>query len=86
VSPVSTGDSLFDTLPTVPLYTEARIQELCVEAIAATTQGEIERVVEELRRALEEHTRLARISLGSQLVGMSVLGTVIQLPPNITPK
>jgi hypothetical protein len=44
----------------VPLHTEGRIQELCKEALAAKTPAELERVIPELRAALEEHTRLAK--------------------------
>ena len=47
----------------MPLHTEARIQELCKEALAAKTAAELERVLPELRAALEEHTRLAKESL-----------------------
>ena len=48
----------FDTLPIVPLHTEA---------LAATSDSEVERIIPELRSALREHTRLAKESLKAQV-------------------
>ena len=50
----------------MPRYTENRIQHLCKEAVEANTPEELERVIPELRAALEEHTRLAKQSLKLQ--------------------
>jgi hypothetical protein len=50
----------------VPRYTESRIQQLCKEAVEAKTPAELERVIPDLRAALEEHTRLAKESLKLQ--------------------
>jgi hypothetical protein len=50
----------------MPRSTEVRIQQLCQEALAAKTSAELERVIPELRAALEEHTRLAKESLSGQ--------------------
>jgi hypothetical protein len=50
----------------MPRSTEVRIQQLCQEALAAKTSAELERVIPELRAALEEHTRLAKESLSDQ--------------------
>jgi hypothetical protein len=43
-----------------------RIQQLCKEAVEAKTPAELDRVIPELRAALEEHTRLAKERLKSQ--------------------
>lgn len=50
----------------MPRYTELRIQQLCKEAVEAKTPAELERVIPELRAALEEQTRLAKESLKLQ--------------------
>jgi hypothetical protein len=47
----------------MPLHTEARIQGLCSEAIAAEDESDVERIVSELRGAITEHIRCARASL-----------------------
>jgi hypothetical protein len=57
----------------VPLYTEARIQELCKQILAAKSDEDIERVVPELRAALEEHIRLAKDSLRVQRINIAAL-------------
>jgi len=46
--------------------TETRIHVLCAEAIAAKDEADIERIVAELRKAINEHIELARNSLGAQ--------------------
>jgi hypothetical protein len=58
----------FDTLPTVPLHTEVRIQKLIAEALAATSDSEVERILPDLRSALQEHIRLAKESLEAQVI------------------
>ena len=50
----------------MPRYTESRIQQLCQEAVEAKTPQELDRVIPDLRAALEEHTRLAKASLKLQ--------------------
>jgi hypothetical protein len=60
----------------VPLYTESRIKNLCSEALGAKTQADIERVLEELRTALEEHILLAKESLEVQVGNFSLLNKV----------
>jgi hypothetical protein len=64
---------LFDTIQTVPAHTEARIHQLCTEALSAQTPADVDRIVPELRSALEEHIRLARNSLQAQASTLSVL-------------
>jgi len=64
---------LFDTIQTVPHFTEARIHHLCTEALTLTEQADIERVMTELRSAIEEHVRLARESLTAQAATLSML-------------
>jgi hypothetical protein len=46
----------------VPAHTDARIQRLCTEALAAKTQADVDRILPELRSALEEHVRLTQIA------------------------
>jgi hypothetical protein len=47
----------------MPLHTEARIHDLCAEAVAAEDESDVERIVSELREALTEHIRCAKDSL-----------------------
>jgi hypothetical protein len=51
----------------MPAYTEARVRRLCAEALAAQTQADVDRIVPELRSAIEEHIRLAKDSLEVQV-------------------
>ena len=60
----------FDALPGVPGHTEARIQKLITEALAATSDTDIEHILPELRDALQEHIRLAKESLEAQAVAL----------------
>jgi len=62
----------------MPAYTEERIRQLCAEAVAATSQSDVERIFPELRAALEEHVKLAKQSLQSQ---MSTINAVDPGPP-----
>jgi molybdopterin converting factor small subunit len=39
---------------------------LCKEAVSAQNQADVERIVSELRKALNEHIRYARVSLEVQ--------------------
>jgi len=57
----------------VPAYTEVRIQQLCTEVLAAKTQADVERIIPELRAALEEHIRLAKHSLQLQASTIALL-------------
>ena len=50
----------------MPAHTESRIRELVNEALAASTEADIDRVLPELRSALHEHIRLAKDSLEVQ--------------------
>ena len=59
----------------VPAHTEAKIQQLCSEAIAAKTEADVERIIPELRAALQEHVRLAKASLEGQATAIAVLVT-----------
>lgn len=67
----------------MPAYTEVRIQQLCTEVLAVKTQVEVDRIVPELRAALEEHIRLAKDSLGAQASTIAFLnGLVHKDSPN----
>ena len=68
---------MFDSILCVPHFTEARIQKLCSEAIAVQDHDDLERVVQELRSALEEHIRLAKNSLSNQASTVSFLDAKI---------
>jgi hypothetical protein len=46
--------------------TEARIQRLSAEALRATTQDDIDRILEELRSAFQEHVTQAKKKLQAQ--------------------
>lgn len=50
----------------MPAHTEARLRRLCSELLSSTTDAEIDRILPELRLALEEHVRLAKASLEAQ--------------------
>jgi len=50
----------------VPAHTEARLRRLCSELAACKTDAEIDRILPELRSALEQHIRLAKESLEAQ--------------------
>jgi len=50
----------------MPAYTEARIQHLCKKVIDARSPLQAEKILRELRAALEEHIRLANESLAAQ--------------------
>lgn len=60
----------------MPAHTEARIHQLCTEALFATTQADIDRILPELRSALEEHIKLAKNSLGAQVSAIKALDTL----------
>jgi hypothetical protein len=57
----------------MPAHTEARIHQLCREALTARTLEDTGRIVPDLRSALEEHIQLAKDSLGAQAHALSVL-------------
>jgi hypothetical protein len=52
----------------VPAHTEGRINKLVGEALAATSETDVERILPELRSALQEHIRLAKESLETQSI------------------
>jgi len=60
-------------LTSMPAYTEARIQQLCTEVLSVKTQAEVDRVIPELRAALEEHISLAKESLELQARTLAAL-------------
>ena len=57
----------------MPPETDLRLQRLCKEILAATTKEEVQRIVPELRAALEEHIRLAKDSLELQSKAIALL-------------
>ena len=59
-------------------HTEARIQQLCSEALAAKTLADVDRILPELRSALEEHIRLAKESLETQVAAITSLDAASQ--------
>jgi len=62
----------------VPPHTEARIQQLCSEALAAKTLADVDRILPELRSALAEHIRLAKESLETQVAAITSLDAASQ--------
>lgn len=67
---------LFDNLLCVPRFTESRINWLCEQAKSASTQEELEVVIEQLRTALQEHIHLAKESLAAQANAVNMLETI----------
>jgi hypothetical protein len=65
----------FDTIQAVPRFTEERIKRLCSEAITTKTQEDLDRVIKELRTALEEHIRLAKKSLECSAIALPTLNS-----------
>jgi hypothetical protein len=61
----------------VPAHTEVRIQQLCTEALAAKSEADVDRVIPELRAALEEHISLAKNSLEIQASTLAVLNGLV---------
>ena len=59
-------------------HTEARIQQLCTEALAAKTQADVDRILPELRSALEQHVKLAKDSLETQIATINSLDAASQ--------
>ena len=59
----------------MPAHTEAKIHQLCTEALAAQAEADVERIIPELRAALQEHVRLARASLEGQVSAIATLRT-----------
>jgi hypothetical protein len=60
------GQLSFGTIQTMSATTEARIQRLSAEALRATTQDDIDRILEELRSAFQEHVTQAKKKLQAQ--------------------
>jgi hypothetical protein len=56
----------FATVQFMSAATERRIDRLSAEALTAKTAEDIDRILEELRAALQEHVRLAKNNLRSQ--------------------
>jgi hypothetical protein len=59
----------------VSAQTEAKIQQLCTAILAASTEADVQRMIPQLREALQEHVRLAKASLQDQAVAIAVLNT-----------
>lgn len=59
----------------MPAHTEVKIHQLCTEALAANTEADVERIIPELRAALQEHVRLAKASLEGQVSTIALLDT-----------
>jgi len=59
----------------VPAHTEAKIHQLCTEALAANAEADVERVIPKPRAALQEHVRLAKSSLEGQVSTIALLDT-----------
>ena len=76
---------LYHTQVVMPAYTEGRIRQLCLKALAAEKPADIERVLTELRAALTEHIRLAKDSLDAQIRTMSFLDAVANRAANSDP-
>jgi hypothetical protein len=69
----------------MPLYTEARIRQLCHHALSARHEQEVKRLGKELRFAIREHIHLAKESLASHvktfpIVDAMVSGDLSKLP------
>jgi hypothetical protein len=52
---------------------EKQIQQLCEQIASAKTPEELERVLTELRQALKEHVRQARMALRSEASAIALL-------------
>ena len=59
----------------MPAHTDAKIHQLCTEALAAGTEADVERIIPELRAALHEHVKLAKTSLEGQVSAIAALDT-----------
>lgn len=68
----------FGNLGSMPAHTEARIHQLCTEALAAQSQADVNRIIPELRSALEEHIRLAKESLTVHASSIAALDAAAQ--------
>ena len=62
----------------MPAHTEIRIRELCAQAIEAKSDGEIDRIIPELRDALQEHIALAKASLKAQATTIPIIDGLMQ--------
>ena len=60
----------------MPAYTEAHIKSLCAEALAAKSAADVDRIVAELRVALEERALLAKALLEGQFSNLAFLDRV----------
>jgi hypothetical protein len=50
-----------------------RIKQLCSDALAADTPQDAQKVLGELRSALEDHIRCARNDLGARVIAFPIL-------------
>jgi hypothetical protein len=71
--PVGNVYGLINRMPAMPRFTENRIKQLCKEAVAARTKEDVERVIRQLRAALDEHISLAKSSLEAQATTLPLL-------------
>jgi dihydrodipicolinate synthase/N-acetylneuraminate lyase len=69
----------------VPVDTEARIQALCAEAVAAEKESDVERIVGELRTTLTEHIKYAKASLEAQAAAIVAAESSYNTPSNQEP-
>ena len=60
----------------MPAHTEVPIRQLCAQVLAAKTPEEVDRLINELRTALEEHVVSAKDSLEVQASNIAVLDVV----------
>jgi len=57
---------------------EERIAALCAETIAAKGPLDVERINREFRKALEDHIREAKNSLGAQATALPILDSLVE--------
>ena len=62
----------------VSAASESRIRELCSAAVGAKSQADVERVLAELRAALEEHIQQAKQSLEEQAENIPFLDPILE--------
>ena len=75
---------LSPTLQNMPVHTEVRIQQLYTEALAAKTLADVDRILPELRSALEEHVKLAKESLETQIATIASLDAASQIAKGLS--
>ncbi len=61
----------------VPLYTEARIRQLCHRVLSASHERDVRRLGKELRLAIREHIHLAKESLTSHVKTFPIVDSIV---------